>query len=404
MVRLIGFVGSVLAGTILGVGFAALRISVGRDLVVRGGLQVANEQLNGRVEVGNIGGTVYSGLDLGDVPIAWISRLQLSYGLRDLMGGRVVLGTLTLTDPRVDIIQWPDGRTNVKHFLGLYEPSDGGGVNPFIAFGSVGISGGMVRVLSPGPVDAIPKRADEGRAPQPPPPLSERRFEEIDARLPSLRLSSPLPSQHAMRVEISALSVRSSDPALDIKGARGSFELEGDSIELNLPEITLPSSVAALEGRISWPRDTIEFDLEIGAETLAFDDVQAFLPALPPGLSVEGSIVVRGRGGVLGELAGRNFILRDRVKGGSAKGRFRMVGGGALLGGDWKIPMSGSETSIWRTSGRSWIRSRWRDRWTDASGLGVRTTRSPSESIGSFATRWSRGARFHASSGTASSV
>src|SRR5260370_7182532 len=87
-----------------------------------------------------------------------------------------------------------------------------------------------------------------------------RRIENLSARIPYLRLSSPSPREEAILADIRDIHASISDPRLVIRGAVGRAEIWSDSARLDLPRITVGASQVRVSGPIAWP-DTIRSNL-----------------------------------------------------------------------------------------------------------------------------------------------
>src|SRR5438876_10140664 len=130
-VALWGVVG-LLAG-FLGALSALIGTGAGRNLVARAAEGALRQVFTGSIEIGDVGGTLLTGLTLSDVRlfdpdttlVAWLPRAQLSYDPLDLVAGRVVLFKLTLRQPVINIVQHQTGRLNREELLRLGRPDTG---------------------------------------------------------------------------------------------------------------------------------------------------------------------------------------------------------------------------------------------------------------------------------------
>src|SRR5207247_2658267 len=83
------------------------------------------------IEIGDVGGTLLTGLTLSDVRlydpdttlVAWLPRAELSYNPLEFAAGRVVLFELALREPLFNIVQHPSGRLNAEELLRLGGPA-----------------------------------------------------------------------------------------------------------------------------------------------------------------------------------------------------------------------------------------------------------------------------------------
>jgi translocation and assembly module TamB len=321
-----------LGGTVLGLGAAAFRTDTGRRLVVQFAERVVNDNLRGTLTIGSVGGSFLRGLEVEDVTLvgedgvlfATIDRVGLRYRLGDLLSGRIVLGQLTLTGPRVNLVQWArDEKLNADVILsGSGEGGDG--PRPLIAFNDAVVVDGEVMIRTP------ERRGNRGVIEGEEGPrgyLRVRRVTGINGRFPYVRISSPLPSDGAIRIEIDRLRAEASDPVMSVTGALGVAEILGDSLALDLSRMRLPRSDASLEGALTWFTGPLLPDLTIGARRIVSDEVLGIVRDLPAGLAGSGTIVVRSPYRGLLEFDADDLDLVGLNGRGRARGRV-----GAVLG------------------------------------------------------------------------
>lgn len=312
----------------MGLTAAGLRTDAGRQTLVTAMLKAANDAINGSITVSSVTGSFLAGLTAIGVTVreangallASVPRLQLGYGLRDILGGRIVLGHLELVSPKVTIAQRPGRLLNLEEVFGFSGDSRKG-PSPLIAFSEVAITDGVLEFRAPAePADSM--RA--GVEATPDGPMKVRRITDLDARLPYLRISSPLPLESGIRVDVAALRATVSDPSLSIENARGRITVVGDSIGLELAEVRLPSSRAEVRGILSMTDVGLMMDLSIEAQPIATDEVRGLVSDLPAGLVGNGMVTVRSLApdAVSFELDG--FAIDGVGGGGSARGRLAM--------------------------------------------------------------------------------
>ena len=310
-------------GTLLGAAGAALRTGAGRDVVVRFGIDVLNRRLDGAVSVGSVGGSFLGGLDAHDLilrdssgsPIVRIADARLRYRVRDLLDGRVVLGQLRLTRPEVTLAQDSAGMLNLARVLRLGEPG-GGGRPPLIAFRDVVIAAGAVTI-----------RTREGADHH----AVERTITGLAARLPYARLSSPLPGERGMRFEIASLAARVSIPAVDVRDARGSAVVLGDSLLLDLSQARLPGSTARIRGTVSWPAGPLQYALDVAASRVSTGDLRWIMPQLPVGLVGRGDATVRSQSSEVMDVTLTHLALAGAGGAGRLRGTLGLVLGPGTL-------------------------------------------------------------------------
>jgi translocation and assembly module TamB len=314
----------------LGALAALVGTAAGRTLLARAAERACGEIFTGTVEIGDVTGPVLTGVTLHQVRlfdadstlVAWLPRVEASYNPLDFAAGRVALFELALERPVINVVQHPNGRLNVEELLRLGGPDTGShGPATFIVFRNVRIADGAVtlRLQAPRPAPGdslleIARGGPNGR-------LRIRRFEHLDARLAALQVSAP--HERGIRLDVSRLAVESSDPAVRIAAAAGRMRVVGDSLYLDLARLRLPTTaLRAVRGVVTWPRDTLRFDLDLHADSATLGDVRFLDPRLAgrPGAGVlAGDVRVRSHGSRLLEVT--LDPLRLAYGGGTVTGR-----------------------------------------------------------------------------------
>src|SRR5256714_9417825 len=177
----------------------------GRTLLARVGSAAIQSAVSGTIEVGEVRGSVLTGVVLTDVRlrdpdstlVAWLPRAELGYNPIDFAAGRVVLMEVRLDRPIINIVQHANGRTNFDELLRLGEkdtvkvkPLGPAGPRSLILLRNVQILDGSLtlRLQKHGQVSSaneeIEYSGEDGR-------YRVRRFEHLNARLPALRIQPP---------------------------------------------------------------------------------------------------------------------------------------------------------------------------------------------------------------------
>src|SRR5213594_94950 len=323
-VALWGVVG-LLAG-FLGALSALIGTGAGRNLVARAAEGALRQVFTGSIEIGDVGGTLLTGLTLSDVRlydpdttlVAWLPRAELSYNPLEFAAGRVVLFELALREPLFNIVQHPSGRLNAEELLRLGGPDTAQGPRgpaTLILFRNVRIEDGTVMLRlragpAPDPTHEIDAAARDG-------PLRVRRFDHLTARLAALRLSSP--RERGIRMDITGLAVQSSDPAVELRDVAGRITIVGDSLDADLERVRLPGSALQARGRVRWPRGTLLFDLAARADSATLSDFRFVDSRFPDGAVLHGGVALRSHGGRLLEIRLEPLTLSSG--GGTVTGR-----------------------------------------------------------------------------------
>ena len=301
----------------------------GRALLARLSAAALETVVAGKVELGGASGTLLTGLVYTDVRlydrdstlVAWLPHVELDYNLLDFAAGRIVVQRIRLEHPYVDIVQHKSGRLNIEELLRLGEPHPGGpsaprfGPKPLVILRNVTIADGdlVLRLQSrPAPEDSlheIDAFGTDGRR-------RVRRFQHLTAFLPAFRISAP--GQRGLWVELGGLAAGVDDPAVDIVDVQGRVIVDGDSLDAALPVVRLPASRFSLRGGLAWPRDTLLFNLAIGAESVTLADARFIDRRFPEGAVLHGTLAVRSHGSRMLEV--RLDTLALTYHGGRADG------------------------------------------------------------------------------------
>jgi translocation and assembly module TamB len=288
----------------LGALSALVGTGAGRTLLSAVLRESVGKAVDGRIEVGDVSGSLLAGVTLTDVKlydpdstlVAWLPRAEVDYNVFDLIAGQVVLQDVTLDHPYISLVQHRGGRLNLEELLRLGVPHQGPGGGPaaLVLLRNVAITDGTVVLrlqARPAPGDdarEIDEFGHDGRR-------RVRRLEHLDARLAALRLSSP--RERGVRADISALAVTLNDPAVRVTDMRGRITIVGDSLEADLARVRFPRSQLALKGRLRWPRDTVLYDLAVRADSAYLADLHFIDPKFPEGAMLRGAADVRSHGG-----------------------------------------------------------------------------------------------------------
>jgi len=345
----LGLAASWLLGTAAGIPSAGLQTGSGRDVVSQAILEAANDAVNGSVSVSSIEGSFVAGMIAKDVsvadssgaPVIEVAELQLGYGLRDLLGGRVVLGRLRLESPRVNLVQ-PRGRPmNVQEIFrgggeGVQDDTASAGTDArhLIAFRDVEINDAEITLRTPLDSILVEGREVEEQADG---LVWVRRFSIADATFPYVRIASPLPSETGVRIDVSSLNAKISDPDLDVLGARGSLRIRNDSLLLDLSEVRVPDSRAEAYGAIHLGEEGETYDLEVRAHGVSTNQIRGLVNELPPSMLGHGTFdIFASPDGT--EFVGTNVTFEGTGGGGRASGFLSMSFG---PGDAWAFNESG---------------------------------------------------------------
>ncbi|MGH7531796.1 MAG: translocation/assembly module TamB domain-containing protein, partial [Gemmatimonadales bacterium] len=287
-------------GTIVGTFVAVFFTPAGRGLAGRALAERMNGLVRGDVEVGAVGGTVLTGLELdqlvirdsGGALLADIPHAEVRYRLPEILAGRIVLQRLTLDHPIFHVIKHRDGRMNYEEVLHLGE-SEGHGPGTLVRFSHVEIRDGSLQLDVPwSPPDSmrtrdrarealLVDRARPGRVIEAGPEgLTRRiRFDHLTARFPLLRLGTP--DHRPVQFVVDSLTTRISDPAVTVVALNGTVEVEGTTLSFRLSRARLLHSSFAGQGKVFWPDGPPMFDFALDGSALDLTDLRWISPDFP---------------------------------------------------------------------------------------------------------------------------
>ncbi|HXI32899.1 MAG TPA: hypothetical protein VNH63_02360, partial [Gemmatimonadales bacterium] len=296
---------------------ALVGTGAGRGLLGRIAARVVAGAIDGHITVANISGPLLTGMTLTDVNVygpdsgvvAALPRVELSYSPFDFAAGRVVLQEVHLTRPVINLVQHKNRRLNLEDLLRLGRPSTGPQTPPaLVLLRNVSIDDGTVvlRLQStPAPQDSaleIEPAGADGR-------WRIRRFEHVDGRFASLRLSSP--AARGIRADVQSLAVGITDPRVRITDLTGRITVVGDSLDADVSRLRLPASAVSVRGQVRWPHDTMLYALDVRADSATLGDVGFLDPRFAKAAVMRGRVGVRSHGGRVLEVRLDPLALRD---------------------------------------------------------------------------------------------
>ncbi len=301
----------------------------GRSLLARIASNAVERAVSGTIEVGDVRGSLISGVVLTNVRlfdadtslVASIPRVELSYNPMDFVAGRIVLFEVVLDRPVFNIVQHANGKINLEELLRLDKKNSApSGPRALVLLRNVRIQDGSVNLRlqdRPSPGDSlleIDGSGVDGRR-------RIRRFEHFDARLAAFRISAP--RERGLRIDISRLAFESSDPHLTLADAAGRITITGDTLDADLVRVRFPGSQFSARGRVSWPHGPILWDLALRADSATLTDIAFVDPRFPAGAVLRGGVGLRSHGPRLLEI--RLDPLDVSYGGGTVTGRVTAI-------------------------------------------------------------------------------
>ena len=293
----------------------------GRTMMARIASGAVANAIAGTIEVGEVRGSLLTGVVLTDVRlidpdstlVAFLPRAEVGYNPIDFAAGRIVFMEVRLDRPYINIVQHKNGKTNFDELLRLGEkdtvtvaPLGPAGPRSLILLRNVQIVDGsmILRLQKHGDASSeeeIESSSEDGR-------YRLRRFEHLNARLAALRIQSP--REKGIRIDILRLATESSDPKLSIEDALGRVTIDGRTLDVDLSRVRFPATQFSARGKVQWPRDTVLWDLTMRADSATLADLRFLDPRFPDDAVLRGGVRVTSHSGRLLEIQLRPLDLR----------------------------------------------------------------------------------------------
>jgi translocation and assembly module TamB len=295
----------------------------GRTMLARIAGAAVESAIAGKIEVGEVRGSLLTGVVLTDVRlfdpdstlVALLPRAELGYNPIDFAAGRIVFMEVRLDRPVINIVQHANGKTNFAEMLRLGEkdtihvaPLGPAGPRSLILLRNVQIIDGSLtlRLQSRGesddPTQEI-ERAGRGADGW----FRIRRFEELNAQIAALRIQAP--REDGVRIDVLRLSTESSDPKLSIADLAGRITIDGTTLDVDLSRVRFPGTQFSARGTVRWPRDTVLWNLTMRADSATLRDIRFLDPRFPEGAVLHGGVKVTSHGTRLLEIELRPLDL-----------------------------------------------------------------------------------------------
>jgi hypothetical protein len=293
----------------------------GRTMLARVASAAVESAVDGTIEVGEVRGSLFTGVVLTDVRlldpdstlVAFLPRAELGYNPIDFAAGRVVFMEVRLDRPIINIVQHKNGKINFDELLRLGEkdtiqvqPLGPAGPRSLILLRNVQIVDGSLtlRLQKRGEAsgkEEIESSGEDGR-------YRLRRFEHLNARLAALRIQAP--REKGVRIDILRLATESSDPKLSIADVVGRITIDGRTLDLDLSRVRFPATQFSARGTVQWPRDTLLWNLVMRADSATLTDIRFLDPRFPEHAVLHGGVTLTSHGGRVLEIQLRPLDLR----------------------------------------------------------------------------------------------
>src|SRR3989454_7890137 len=293
----------------------------GRSLLARVASSVVEGAVSGSIEVGEVRGSLLTGVVLTDVRlldpdstlVAFLPRAELGYNPIDFAAGRVVFMEVRLDRPVINIVQHANGRTNFDELLRLSEkdtvtvkPLGPAGPRSLILLRNVQIQDGSLTLRLQKHGDGrsaneeIEYSGEDGR-------YRVRRFEHLNARLAALRIQAP--REKGIRIDVLRLATESSDPQLSIADVVGRVTIDGHTLDVDLSRLRFLGTQFSARGTVQWPRDTLLWNLVMRADSATLTDIRFLDPRFPGNAVLHGGVTLASHGGRVLEIQLRPLDL-----------------------------------------------------------------------------------------------
>jgi translocation and assembly module TamB len=313
---------------VLGVVTSMILTPPGRDLLARTVSLMLDRVVLGHVEVGAISGSFLYDLVLTDLVVrdtsgallADLPRVRVGYRLPNLIAGQVVLSSVQLERPVLQLIKHRSGRMNYEEVLQLGKGAPGG-KSPLVDFHSVRLNDGTLRIALPWNPDRALKtqvqkdsalRAERAR----PGRIIEESGEGLrriillsDLTTRAARLRIATPDRLPFTIDLDSLATRINDPAVTVRDLAGRVVLRGDSAIFSLDRGAMPDTRFSGGGALTWPRDTVLYDFQFISPHVNLEDLRWVSPQFPS-MTGSGILTARSISGIRNEYDVRSLELR----------------------------------------------------------------------------------------------
>ncbi|WP_206044562.1 translocation/assembly module TamB domain-containing protein [Gemmatimonas groenlandica] len=279
----------------------------GRGQIRIRALSALNGAAHGIVKVGAVSGNLLKGITLHDIsitdsagaPFITAKALRAGYGLRALIGRRIDLRDVRLSDAAIVIERPTDGAWNYDRIFprDTVAASDSSpSFGDWIVLSDVIVERSRLTVRIPwlpdtalrgaardsaiafavaGNERAVIAPATTGTGWQ-----ATQEYRAINGRLPLVRIAHPDYTTQLIRTDSLRLQAfMFAPPGADVRALSGEFEIDTDSVWFRDVAVSLPSSKARLTGR--YVIENGDLALRTIAAPIALDDVRFLYPALP---------------------------------------------------------------------------------------------------------------------------
>ncbi len=264
--------------------------------IVARALPMINQQMNGRLTMREVRGSIFGRLDfrgvtvtdLAGTPLATADRVIVGYRLLDFIRGKIVVNPLILEKPSITLVQNAPGEP--YPLMRVFQKNPASTARSAVTVRGLEITGGTVVVTVP--TQARPVGAEVRSAE---PLLRTVHVNRLDLDMPRLDFAMGGTEPVDASVEINEARAEISDPRLSLRALAGTADMHGDSISLDLTNAELPASKVSLAGWAVMPAgERPRFDGELHVARLSTADLAAIAPQIPAGWEIRGDATGHG--------------------------------------------------------------------------------------------------------------
>src|SRR4051812_43493872 len=226
----------------------------------------ANENLNGRLAIGRLGGSLFYGVELENVALTIdgreavrIRNIGVKYNALQMITKGISIEQLRVDQPVVHLWRSGDSWAIAKVVKKERQEADRSGPKRPIALEAIGISNGTI---------VIDDAAAAQRMHVP------SRFERLDARV----AFHYEPVRYS--VDITHVSFRRSNPDLALNSLSGGVAVRNDALYLDRLAVRTSESVLTVDGAIQNYLSTPVLQVKVASEKLSMPELASVLPAL----------------------------------------------------------------------------------------------------------------------------
>jgi hypothetical protein len=289
--------------TALGTVVALTQTEAGHAVVARVLSDRSPSLVRGSIQVARVGGNFRRNLTLDSVIVrdsaggllALLPRVEVTYHLRNLLRGRILLDRLVLDQPRILLVKHRGGRMNYEEVLRLGEGKPGGPAGPLVELRNVEIRDGILTIRTPwnppGELRTDAQRDSALRAqrrqagkriesgPDREGLQQVRTVEGLALRFPRLRIATP--DRAPILIVVDSLAATLNDPLVRVADLAGELRTAHDTLWFDLRRAAMPGTRGKASGLVAWPEDTLLYNFEFEAPEVALADLRFVSPQFP---------------------------------------------------------------------------------------------------------------------------